>query len=59
MITAIGKPAGVRSSHGVRGSSSDWAPYRDGYWYDDQPLGLTWVSNEAMGLDAISLRPMG
>jgi hypothetical protein len=29
--------------------SSNWAPYRDGYWYDDQPLGLTWVSNERWG----------
>src|SRR5712692_152927 len=29
--------------------SSDWAPYRDGSWYDDQSLGLTWVSNERWG----------
>ena len=32
-----------------RGVSSDWAPYRDGSWYDDQPLGLTWISNERWG----------
>jgi len=29
--------------------SSNWAPYRDGSWYNDQPLGLTWVSNERWG----------
>ncbi len=29
--------------------SSDWAPYRDGYWSNDYPLGLTWVSNERWG----------
>ncbi len=28
---------------------SNWAPYRDGSWYNDQPLGLTWVSNEQWG----------
>jgi hypothetical protein len=30
-------------------ASSDWAPYRDGYWSDDHTLGLTWVSNEQWG----------
>ena len=30
-------------------TSSDWAPYRDGYWSDDSRLGLTWVSNERWG----------
>jgi Family of unknown function (DUF6600)/FecR protein len=29
--------------------ASNWAPYRDGSWYNDQPLGLTWVSNEQWG----------
>ena len=29
--------------------SSNWAPYRDGSWYNDQPLGLTWVSSERWG----------
>jgi hypothetical protein len=29
--------------------SSTWAPYRDGSWYNDQPLGLTWVSSERWG----------
>jgi len=29
--------------------SSTWAPYRDGAWYNDQPLGLTWVSSERWG----------
>lgn len=32
-----------------RTASSDWAPYRDGYWSDDHTLGLTWVSNEQWG----------
>ena len=32
-----------------RSTSSDWAPYRDGYWSDDHTLGLTWVSNERWG----------
>ncbi|PYP89186.1 MAG: hypothetical protein DMF61_04260 [Blastocatellia bacterium AA13] len=32
-----------------RTTSSDWAPYRDGYWSDDSTLGLTWVSNERWG----------
>jgi hypothetical protein len=32
-----------------RQTSSDWAPYRDGYWSDDHTLGLTWVSNERWG----------
>ena len=32
-----------------RGTSSDWAPYRDGYWSDDHTLGLNWVSNERWG----------
>ena len=29
--------------------SSSWAPYRDGSWYNDQPLGLTWISSERWG----------
>jgi len=29
--------------------AAGWAPYRDGSWYNDQPLGLTWVSNENWG----------
>jgi hypothetical protein len=29
--------------------SAGWVPYRDGYWSNDYPLGLTWVSNERWG----------
>jgi uncharacterized protein DUF6600 len=32
-----------------RGTSADWAPYRDGYWSNDNEAGLTWVSNEKWG----------
>ena len=32
-----------------RNTSADWAPYRDGYWSHDYPVGLTWVSNERWG----------
>lgn len=32
-----------------RDTSGDWAPYRDGYWSHDYPVGLTWVSNERWG----------
>src|SRR5262245_38709765 len=30
-------------------ASAGWAPYRDGYWSDDYPLGLTWVATERWG----------
>src|SRR5581483_11707475 len=29
--------------------AADWAPYQDGYWYNDYPWGLTWVSYESWG----------
>ena len=32
-----------------RNTGGDWAPYRDGYWSHDYPVGLTWVSNERWG----------
>jgi len=32
-----------------RGTSADWAPYRDGYWSNNYSAGLTWVSNERWG----------
>src|SRR5215813_2924167 len=32
-----------------RDVSSDWAPYRDGYWSNDYTVGLSWVSNEQWG----------
>src|SRR5215831_9966027 len=29
--------------------NAGWTPYQDGYWLNDYPLGLTWVSHESWG----------
>ncbi len=29
--------------------ATSWSPYQDGYWFNDYPYGLTWVSDEPWG----------
>ncbi len=42
----------------VPDQTSGWAPYRDGSWVWEGGYGWTWVGCRAVGLGAVSLRPL-
>ena len=62
--TSISTATGARCpSYGAvwvpRGVGVDWAPYSTGRWIYDPYYAWTWVDTRAVGLGALSLRPLG